>query len=103
MSYFNKDWKQFKFSRYGCKFFVANITKPPQLETLVNMAEKLSSQFDYIRVDLYLIDNKIYFGEYTCTPVGCNRNISDDSFEQLLLKFLQKGNVDYTEINKFLY
>ena len=37
---------------------------------MLNIAKKLSAGHRYVRVDLYLIDQKIYFGELTFTP-GC--------------------------------
>ncbi len=39
--------------------------KPEKLQDMINIAEALGKPFDYIRVDLYLVDNYIYFGELT--------------------------------------
>lgn len=39
--------------------------KPKNLEKLLEIAKKLSEDFSYVRVDLYNIDEKIYFGELT--------------------------------------
>ena len=35
---------------------------------MITLAEKLSSQFPFVRVDFYYVNNKIYFGELTLTP-----------------------------------
>ena len=32
------------------------------------IARVLSAQFDFVRVDLYSVGDKVYFGELTCTP-----------------------------------
>lgn len=45
-----------------------NISKPPKLEEAVRLAETLSSDFNFIRVDLYLVEDQIYFGELTNYP-----------------------------------
>jgi hypothetical protein len=51
------------------------------LEKMLEIAKILSAGHKYVRVDLYLVDKKIYFGELTFTP-GCgfgefsNMNIS---------------------------
>jgi len=37
---------------------------------MIELAEILGKPFDYIRVDLYLIDNNIYFGELTNYPMS---------------------------------
>ena len=44
------------------------IEKPPLYEKAIIIAEELSTEFDFIRVDLYLLDDKIYFGELTNIP-----------------------------------
>jgi len=47
------------------KFRGPSISKPSNLEEMIEYAEKLASEFSYVRIDLYSIKNKIYFGEYT--------------------------------------
>jgi len=44
------------------------IEKPKCYDDAVQIAEELAVDFDFIRVDLYLIDDKVYFGELTNTP-----------------------------------
>lgn len=100
--YFNRNLKQLNICRYGDKFTNAYINKPDQFDKMIDISELLASNFDYVRIDLYLCNNQIYFGEYTFTPSGCNKVMSDSSFEQLLLEFLEKKNVDYEAIDKFL-
>ena len=39
--------------------------KPENLQSMIDLAELLGKPLDYIRVDLYLLDNHIYFGELT--------------------------------------
>jgi hypothetical protein len=39
--------------------------KPENLKSMIDLAELLGKPFDYIRVDLYLVDNQIYFSELT--------------------------------------
>lgn len=42
--------------------------KPENLEEMLIVAKKLSEDFNYVRVDLYSVDNVIYFGELTFSP-----------------------------------
>ena len=44
------------------------VSKPSRLEDMVRMAETLAVPFRYVRVDLYLVKNTIYFGEITHYP-----------------------------------
>lgn len=42
--------------------------KPPQYEKMIELAEIFAEDFKYVRVDLYTVGNKIYFGELTFHP-----------------------------------
>ncbi len=44
--------------------------KPKVLNKMINLAEKIGEAFDFVRVDLYTIDNNIYFGELTHYPMS---------------------------------
>ena len=44
--------------------------KPKNLEKMLWIAEKLSKNFEYVRVDLYNPNGVIKFGEMTFTPAG---------------------------------
>lgn len=44
--------------------------KPANYEKMVELAEKLSEPFPFVRVDFYELDNKIYVGEMTFYPGG---------------------------------
>lgn len=44
------------------------LPKPPQFEEMKAIATKLSKPFPFVRVDLYNVDGKIYFGEMTFFP-----------------------------------
>ena len=41
------------------------IKKPKNYEIMLELAEKLAEAFDHVRVDLYNLNGKIYFGELT--------------------------------------
>ena len=43
------------------------IEKPEVLDQLIQYAEKISSKFHHARVDFYIVNNRIYFGEITFT------------------------------------
>ena len=44
------------------------IQKPVCLPQMLKIAELLSSPFEFVRIDLYIENNSIYFSEYTFTP-----------------------------------
>lgn len=45
-------------------------SKPANFEEMVRLARQLSTGFKHVRVDLYNVSGKIYFGEMTFFPWG---------------------------------
>ena len=46
---------------------MVKMKKPKNYDEMLAVAKKLSEDFNYVRVDLYNVDGKIYFGELTFT------------------------------------
>lgn len=44
--------------------------KPVHWDFMLEIAEKLASDFPFVRVDLYNMEGKVYFGELTFTPAN---------------------------------
>lgn len=42
--------------------------RPDRLDEMAQIAERLAHEFEFLRVDFYLLGNKIYIGELTNTP-----------------------------------
>lgn len=62
--------------------------KPAHLAEMVAIAEKLSEDFEFVRVDLYDFDGRVYFGELTFSPWGGMMNsYSTEALEILGKKF----------------
>ncbi|WP_209812952.1 ATP-grasp fold amidoligase family protein [Ammoniphilus resinae] len=45
-----------------------DIERPNKLDEMIHIASKLSEGFNFVRVDLYYVNDNIYFGELTFTP-----------------------------------
>lgn len=54
----------------GLKLFKGDIVKPDNYDAMLLLADKLSHDFNFMRVDLYSSNDRIYFGELTCYPAG---------------------------------
>lgn len=59
------------------------LPKPKNLDRMIEVAEKLAKPFPCVRVDLYNIDGKIYFGELTFTSYGGLQDFYTDEFQKL--------------------
>ena len=44
------------------------VPKPESLDQILSIAEILAGDFSYVRVDMYEVKGKFYFGELTFTP-----------------------------------
>ena len=75
--FFDKDWKLRKYNRSSLDLDDNfQLEKPKEIDTLFSLSEKLSKQDPFVRIDFYIIDGKIYFGEFTYFPAsGFDNNI----------------------------
>lgn len=60
------------------------IPRPPRLEEMIEIARVLSADFPAVRVDLYEIDDRIFFGEMTFFPWSGYVIYNPDSFDYQL-------------------
>lgn len=67
--FYDATWHKLDLS-YRINMLPFNIEKPTNLDNMLYIASSLSADFDFVRVDLYNLRGKIYFGELTFTPVA---------------------------------
>lgn len=71
--WFDKNWEVMPFYWFVKKEYYPGIKlvnpedviKPDQLDKMIELSEILSKQIPYVRIDWYINQNKIYFGEIT--------------------------------------
>lgn len=81
--YYDLDWNYLNYSKQEYRSS-KNYDKPSNLNEMIKIAEELSKDFSFVRVDLYNINNKIYFGELTFTPAaGMDDSITDEALEHM--------------------
>jgi len=88
ISYYNEKWN-FLSVKKAKRSQGPKIKKPKNYEIMLALAEKLSKPFDYVRVDLYNLNGKIYFGELTHYPVSGTIKFEPQSFDFELGKYWQ--------------
>jgi hypothetical protein len=47
---------------------IIDVEKPFHLDKMLTLSRRLSSQFEFVRVDFYYVNGIIYFSEFTFTP-----------------------------------
>ena len=69
-AFFDENWEQSDVAILSSKskLYDGMAERPKGLEQMVTIARKLSSDFEFSRIDLYNNNGKIYFGEITYHP-----------------------------------
>lgn len=67
--FYDPDWNRLPF-QYRTKQLTQDVPRPSQLEGMVAFAQRIAVEvgFDFIRVDLYEVDGRAWFGELTPFP-----------------------------------
>ena len=63
-NFYDIDFKKIELKQHYPNF-EDNLPKPKNYDKMIELAEKLSVGMPHVRIDLYNVDGKIYFGEYT--------------------------------------
>jgi hypothetical protein len=67
---FSRNWERLNFTwlkkeKQQSDLSSYSISKPFNFLRMIEISEKISKQFKYVRVDFYEVDDKLYFGEIT--------------------------------------
>ena len=73
------------------------IPKPKMFEEMKAVAKKLSAGMKFVRIDLYEIDGKIYFGEFTLFHGGGFYLFSPEEWERKLGDMIKLPKLEYKE------
>lgn len=79
-NYYDRTGNLMYFGELVCEpNFEKKINMPINLDKMIELAEKLSRNILFLRVDFYEIENKIYFGELTFYPAsGFGKFVPDE-------------------------
>ena len=84
ISFLTLDWQFAPFGRSDYRPFEELPKKPENLLLMVEIAQKLSRRFPFLRVDLYEIKGKVYFSELTLFPCGGMMPFSPKEWDERL-------------------
>ena len=97
IDFFDRKWKLQEFIGLNPKasHSTKKIKKPIEYEKMLEIADKLSAGFPFARIDLYDINNRIYFGEITFYPGAGLGNFNPEFWNKelgnrMIIKQLQK-------------
>lgn len=77
---YTTDWEKVNVVSEGADL-TGDEPRPENLAEMLRIAEKLSADFPFARIDLYSLEGKIYFGEITFFPWSGYMEFEPDSFD----------------------
>ena len=93
-NFYDRDFNYIDVRFSDDNFDPSLIQKPKNYDKMVEIAEKLSSPFPEVRVDLYNIDGKIYFGEMTFYHNGGYNESTPKDFVVKMGKKIKLPSID---------
>lgn len=93
VTFFDRDWNVMPFERHYPSV-KEGLPKPQKYEEMVALAEKLSANIPFVRVDFYEVSGKIYFGELTLYPGSGFEEFTPEEWDYKLGSWL---NLPYKE------
>lgn len=67
--FYTRDWTPRDVRQAGAEL-ADPVPAPPTLGRMIELAERIGAEWDFVRVDLYDADGRIWFGELTPCPTG---------------------------------
>lgn len=84
IDFFDLDWNHMEFTFNGYDFADCLPTKPKCFDEMVEVADKLCKDKPYSRIDLYVVGEKVFFGEITLFPASGFRGFHPEEWNKRL-------------------
>ncbi len=78
--FYTADWEHLPMKGGDLPWADPPQERPARLDEMIGLAEKLSAETDFVRVDLYHLPDRIVFGELTSYPAGGDSPFDPESF-----------------------
>ena len=88
VTFFDRDWNVMPFERHYPSV-KEGLPRPVNYEKMIELAEKLSQNIPFLRVDFYEVDGKIYFGELTFYPGSGMEEFSPEEWDYKLGEWIE--------------
>ena len=91
VTFFDRDWKKLPFVRHYPRS-EKDIPRPQNYELMLQLAEKLSHNIPFVRVDFYEINGRVYFGELTFYPGAGFEKFRPETYDKKLGSWINIPN-----------
>lgn len=92
VTFFDRAWKVMPFERHY-PALKEGLPKPVNYDKMIELAEKLSKNIPFLRVDFYEVDGKIYFGELTFYPGNGMEEFTPEEWDYKLGEWIELPEV----------
>lgn len=92
INHYDVNWKELNINRNRYNKNPKGIQKPIKLNEMLEISRALSKNIPFLRVDLYYVNEKIYFGELTFYPASGYMDFSNISDDYLLGSWIDLPN-----------
>lgn len=89
MNFYDLDWNRCPFYRKDHKELFTEQAKPENFDEMLEITKKLCKEFIFVRVDLFSVGGKLYFGELTLTPGGGLAPFAPLEYERNIGKWIE--------------
>lgn len=90
--FYDLEWNKLAVSQYYPNSDYV-IPKPENLDQILELARKLSKGFPHVRVDFFLNDQDIIFGELTFFHFSGTKKFVPDKYDKIFGKYLNLNNI----------
>lgn len=84
VAFYTMDWEKAPFGRTDFNDLSITPSKPKNFDLMIETAKILSKDMDFLRVDFYEINGKMYFSELTLYPCSGLMRFSPEEYDKVL-------------------
>lgn len=88
VDFYDLQWNKMPFQRHYPNSKI-DIPKPKNYALMIDLAEKLSKEIPFLRVDFYEFNDKVYFGELTFFPGSGFEEFTPSEYDEILGNMLE--------------
>lgn len=94
--FYTPEWERMQLKRPDIPNASTQIPKPEKLDEMLRLAEKLSGEIPFLRIDFYFVKGKIYFSELTFYPASGFEGFDPPEWDKLFGEWLElpEGRLD---------
>ncbi|MDO5472605.1 MAG: ATP-grasp fold amidoligase family protein [Akkermansia sp.] len=88
-NFYDLEWNLLPFGKELPHNPDIQVEKPAKFDEMIKIATDLSSPFDFVRVDLYQVYDRVFFGELTFFPAGGAPDFVPSEYDSIVGKMLE--------------